>query len=84
VARARGARSICLTNSVKSPITQAADLALFATPSEIKYFQAPLASRITQLAIVDALFVSLAQKNKDRTAVQLRNAGEELLKQRLT
>ena len=52
--------------------------------SEIKYFQAPLASRITQLAIVDALFVSLAQKNKDRTAIQLRNAGEELLKQRMT
>ena len=83
VARSRGACTICLTNSVKSPITHAADLALFATPSEIKYFQAPLASRITQLAIVDALFVSLAQKNKDRTAVQLRNAGEELLKQRL-
>ena len=84
VARSRGAAAICLTNSVKSPITQAADLALFATPSEIKYFQAPLASRITQLAIVDALFVSLAQKNKDKTAVELRNAGEELLKQRLT
>ena len=75
MARSRGARTICLTNSVRSPITHAADLALFATPSEIKYFQAPLASRITQLAIVDALFVSLAQKNKDRTAVQLRNAG---------
>jgi RpiR family transcriptional regulator, carbohydrate utilization regulator len=84
VARSRGARTICLTNSVRSPITHAADLALFATPSEIKYFQAPLASRITQLAIVDALFVSLAQKNKDRTAIQLRNAGEELLKQRRT
>jgi RpiR family transcriptional regulator, carbohydrate utilization regulator len=83
VARSRGARTICLTNSVRSPITHAADLALFATPSEIKYFQAPLASRITQLAIVDALFVSLAQKHKDRTAVQLRNAGEELLKQRM-
>jgi DNA-binding MurR/RpiR family transcriptional regulator len=84
VARSRGASAICLTNSVKSPITRAANIALFATPSEIKYFQAPLASRITQLAIVDALFVSLAQKNKDRTAMQLRNAGEELLKQRLT
>lgn len=84
VARSRGARTICLTNSVKAPITHCADLALFATPSEIKYFQAPLASRITQLAIVDALFVFLAQKHKERTAVQLRNAGEELLKQRLT
>jgi DNA-binding MurR/RpiR family transcriptional regulator len=84
IAQARGAKTICLTNSMKSPITACADLALFATPSEIKYFQAPLASRITQLAIIDALFVFLAQKHKDRTAVELHNAGEELLKQRLT
>lgn len=84
IAQARGAKTICLTNSMKSPITACADLALFATPSEIKYFQAPLASRITQLAIIDALFVFLAQKHKERTAVELRNAGEELLKQRLT
>ena len=84
IAQARGAKTICLTNSMKSPITACADLALFATPSEIKYFQAPLASRITQLAIIDALFVFLAQKHKGRTAIELRNAGEELLKQRLT
>lgn len=84
IAKSKGAATICLTNSVKSAITAHADIALFATPSEIKYFQAPLASRITQLAVLDALFVSLAHKHKDRTAVQLRNAGEELLKQRLT
>ena len=83
IAQARGAKTICLTNSMCSPITACADLSLFATPSEIKYFQAPLASRITQLAIVDALFVFLAQKHKERTAVELHNAGEELLKQRL-
>ena len=83
VARSKGAKTICLTNSIKSPITACADFALFATPSEIRYFQAPLASRVSQLALVDALFVFLAQKHKQRTAVQLRNAGEELLKQRL-
>jgi RpiR family carbohydrate utilization transcriptional regulator len=83
IAQASGAKTICLTNSMKSPIIACSDLALFATPSEIKYFQAPLASRITQLAVVDALFVYLAQKHKDRTAVELRNAGEELLKRRI-
>lgn len=83
IAQSKGARTICLTNSMKSPITLFSDLALFATPGEIKYFQAPLASRITQLAIIDALFVFLAQKHKDRTAIRLRDAGEELLKQRL-
>jgi RpiR family transcriptional regulator, carbohydrate utilization regulator len=83
VARSRGAKTICLTNSMKSPITAYADLKLFATPSEVKYFQSPLASRITQLAIVDALFVFLARKHKERSNMRLYKAGEELLKQHL-
>ena len=84
IAKAKGATTICLTNSMKSEITHHADLALFATPSEIKYFQAPMASRITQLAVVDALFVAVALKHKNRTVKQLQNAGEELQKRRIT
>jgi DNA-binding MurR/RpiR family transcriptional regulator len=83
VAKAKGATTICLTNAMKSPITACADIALYATPSEIKYFQAPLASRVTQLAVIDALFVALALKNKNRTAGRLQQSGEELLKRRL-
>ncbi len=83
IAKSKGATTMCLTNSVKSAIATISDCALFATPSEIKYFQAPLASRITQLAVVDALFVSLACKYRDRTALRLQNAAEELLRQRL-
>jgi RpiR family carbohydrate utilization transcriptional regulator len=84
IAKEKGATTICLTNAMKSPITESTDLALYATPSEIKYFQAPLASRITQLALIDALFVSLALKNKNRTTARLQQAGEELLKRRLS
>jgi DNA-binding MurR/RpiR family transcriptional regulator len=83
VAREKGARTICLTNAMKSPITVSANIALYATPSEIKYFQAPLASRITQLALIDAMFVFLAQKNKNRTAARLQQSGEELLKHQM-
>ena len=83
VAQSKGATTICLTNAMKSPITTHSDFCLFATPSEIKYFQAPLASRVTQLAVIDALFVSLALKSKNRTAVRLQQSGEELLKRRL-
>jgi DNA-binding MurR/RpiR family transcriptional regulator len=82
VARSRGATTICLTNSMKSPLTSHADIALFATPSEIKYFQAPLASRISQLAIVDALFVAMAQKDRQRTAARLQSAAEQLMPRR--
>ena len=83
VAKAKGATTICLTNSMKSEITRHADLSLFATPSEIKYFQAPLASRITQLAVVDALFVSVAQRHKDRTASKLQASAEQLLNRKM-
>jgi RpiR family carbohydrate utilization transcriptional regulator len=83
VAHAKGAMTICLTNAMKSPITHVSDLALYATPSEMNYFQAPLASRVTQLAVIDALFVSLALKHKDRTARRLQQSGEELLRRRL-
>jgi RpiR family transcriptional regulator, carbohydrate utilization regulator len=82
VARGRGATTICLTNAMQSPITACSDLCLYATPSEIKYFQAPLASRVTQLAVIDALFVSLALKHKIRTAARLQQTAEELLKRR--
>jgi DNA-binding MurR/RpiR family transcriptional regulator len=68
---------------MNSPITTHSELCLYATPSEIKYFQAPLAARITQLAVLDALFVSLALKHKNRTARRLQQSGEELLKRRV-
>lgn len=83
VAKAKGATTICLTNSMKSEITRHADLALFATPSEIKYFQAPLASRITQLAVVDALFVSVSLRHRDRTASRLQASAEQLLNRKM-
>lgn len=83
VAKAKGATTICLTNAMNSPITACSDLCLYATPSEINYFQAPLASRITQLAVIDALFVHLALKSKNKTAGRLQQSGEALLKRRL-
>lgn len=83
VARAKGATTVCLTNAMKSPVTLHSDFSLYATPSEVMYFQAPLASRITQLAVIDALFVSLASKHKNRIAGRLQQSAEELLKRRL-
>ena len=83
IARENKATTLSVTNCMKSPIVDQSDLVLYATPSEIKYFQAPLASRITQLALVDALFVSIAQRRKNKTATHLQRAGEKLLEHRL-
>jgi DNA-binding MurR/RpiR family transcriptional regulator len=74
---------MCLTNALNSPITVPSEMCLHATPSEIKYFQAPLASRITQLALIDALFVALASKHRNRAAAHLQESVEELVNRRL-
>lgn len=83
IARERKATTLCITNCMKSPITEGVDLALYAAPSEIKYFQAPLASRITQLALIDVLFVLIALRRKNRTTTRLQIAGQELLEYRI-
>jgi RpiR family transcriptional regulator, carbohydrate utilization regulator len=83
LAKARGARTICITNSIGSPLAQAADVRLYAAPSEVKYFQAPLASRVTQLALADALLVILGLRRKRRALAHLEQAEEHLLKRRL-
>lgn len=83
IARERKATVLCLTNCMNSPITRSSDLVLLATPSEIKYFQAPLASRVTQLALMDILFVAIAKTRKNRTLTLLQRAGEELFNYRV-
>jgi DNA-binding MurR/RpiR family transcriptional regulator len=83
LAHAQKATTICLTNSMRSPITAHADFVLHATPSEIKYFQAPTASRVTQLAVIDALFVSIALRRKSQSMTHLHRIGQELMEHRL-
>ncbi len=84
VSKLRGARTICITNSINSALARAADVPLYAAPSEVKYFQAPLASRVTQLALADVLLVLAGLRRKSQALAHLRQAEEYLLKRRLT
>ena len=83
LSKSRGAKTICITNSIDSPLARAADVRLYAAPSEVKYFQAPLASRVTQLALADALLVLVGLRRKRKALVHLRRAEEQLLGRRL-
>ena len=83
LAKDRGATTICITNSIGSPLGQAADIPLYAAPSAVKYFQAPLASRVTQLALADVLLVLIAQRRRRQVLAHMRGAEEFLLKRRL-
>jgi DNA-binding MurR/RpiR family transcriptional regulator len=83
ISQGRGARTICITNSLNSPLAQTADIRLYAAPSEVKYFQAPLASRVSQLALADALLVILGTRRKRKALAHLERAEEYLLRRRL-
>ncbi len=61
LAQRRGALGIAVTNAPESPIGKAADYVLLTVAREAQLRAAALASRMTQLAVVDFLFVRVAQ-----------------------
>ena len=66
VAKSIGAKTIAITNYSKSPLTKAVDVVLHTASPEVKYRSEAMASRIAQVAIVDALLTCLAFRNLDR------------------
>ncbi|MBI4165391.1 MAG: MurR/RpiR family transcriptional regulator [Acidobacteria bacterium] len=82
--KSRGAKTIAITNCIGSPLTQTADVSLYAAPGEVKYFQAPLASRLGQLALVDALLVIVGLHRKRQALAHLRRHDECLLTRRIS
>lgn len=60
LARAAGARNICITNYGKSPLQQYCEVVLFTAAQETKFRMEALSSRIAQLFVIDVLYARLA------------------------
>jgi DNA-binding MurR/RpiR family transcriptional regulator len=84
LARASGAQAIAITNHHRAPLTEHADAVLTTAARETTFRSGAMASRIAQLAVIDCLFVGVAQHSYDRTmsalsrtyqAVQGRRSG---------
>ncbi len=67
VAEASGATTIAITNVRESPLAAHARCVLTTAARETTFRSGAMASRIAQLAIVDCLFVGVAQRSYDRT-----------------
>jgi DNA-binding MurR/RpiR family transcriptional regulator/CubicO group peptidase (beta-lactamase class C family) len=67
VAAAGGATTIAITNVRASPLTAQARHVLTTAARETTFRSGAMASRIAQLAVVDCLFVGVAQHSYDRT-----------------
>ncbi|WP_435737594.1 MurR/RpiR family transcriptional regulator [Cellulosimicrobium sp. PMB13] len=83
IAHERGATTVAVTNFPESPLVEHADLVLTTTARETQFRSGALSSRIAQLALVDFLFVRVAQRLFDRTTENLRATYEAVQPHRL-
>lgn len=65
LAREHGATTICISNHVHSPLTDAADILLLTGAHESSFLSETMVSRISQMAIVDMLYVGLILSDYD-------------------
>ena len=62
-AKGGGATTICITSYDQTPITEHADIRLFASTQDSSFFQESMVSRIAQMFIIDIIYARLAVKS---------------------
>ncbi|MGW4123028.1 MurR/RpiR family transcriptional regulator [Nocardia sp. NPDC004711] len=70
-ARAAGAFVVAITSFIDSPLTRAADTSLVAGGPEYGFRLEAMTSRLTHLAVVDALFVGIAVRHPEASTEAL-------------
>ena len=76
MAAGRGGHDGRITNFGGSPLAAAAGVVLTTAARELPLRSAATASRIAQLAVVDCLFVGVAQRSYDAAGALLRGTYE--------
>ncbi|MFB7781043.1 MurR/RpiR family transcriptional regulator [Streptomyces bauhiniae] len=81
-AAGRGATTIALTNVPGSTLARSADVVLVACARETSLRSGATVSRIAQLALVDCLFVGVAQRSFDATSAALHETHQAVQRRR--
>ncbi|UUZ80692.1 MurR/RpiR family transcriptional regulator [Paenibacillus sp. P26] len=81
-AKERGAVTISLTKFGVNPVSQAADIRLYASSLEEGMRRGDMASRIAQLHVVDILFTALVSEEFDRYVPRLEESYQSVSKYR--
>ncbi|MEW6227772.1 MAG: MurR/RpiR family transcriptional regulator [Bacillota bacterium] len=76
LAKAQGARLVCITNRSRSPVAKLADILLLTASEETPFGSGGMPSVMAQLSVVDALFVGVALKIYDRALQFIERTGE--------
>jgi RpiR family carbohydrate utilization transcriptional regulator len=78
LAKERGAKTLCITDFTHSPLTEYADICLYAVHIENTLGVEMAATRAAHLAIVDAIMVAVALRDRERTLKSIKE-NERLL-----
>jgi len=77
-AKENGARTICITNFNRTPITGYADIVLFTSTQDSAFFQESMVSRVAQIVIIDILYAGLAIRNFASAVKMIEQSAESL------
>ena len=77
-----GAQVVAVTSFFHSPLTEVAHLTLVCGSKETAFRVEAMASRLAHLTVLDALYVALAVRNRERTASALDSFGAVLSEHR--
>lgn len=84
VAKKAGAKVIVMTSYSLSAITKLADITLLSTSEETAFRTEALSSRISQLAIIDALFVLVMFTNENQANIALKKIRTAIARRKNT
>jgi DNA-binding MurR/RpiR family transcriptional regulator len=82
LAKAAGARTVCITGLQRSPIHKYADVVLQSVAKDTRFRGEAMTSRTPQLAIVDALVAAIALSRPDHAEATIQRTFEVLSEKR--
>jgi len=78
IAKKRKATTICITNHMKSPLSQMADIILTNISNEKLFFKEFSFTILPAIAVIDTLFLLLTKKNFDRSIQSISDREQAL------
>ncbi len=79
-AKEGGAKTICITTFIKSPITEFADIRLYTAPVSSRHQRVDIPSKMSYIAILDSVYLNAVHKNRGRALDYISRTEEELSK----
>lgn len=83
IAKLNGVTTIGISQFGKTPLSEKADISLLTISVETEYRSEALASRLAQLSIIDALYVNVSIRLKERMKTSLQNLRNAITVKRI-